>query len=131
MQWRDVARGNLLIPLDCLANNRGTTFPSRQNIDSTILTKSCMMFCINWYEGWNLQTTKYPRLWRRVTPEVTAAKQAEKYNIKGWNACSRSFNVNVLIKEGMFFSGKGKRFYENKGAFLGWNQCFSGIFKFW
>ena len=59
-----------------------------------------------------LQSTKYTWLWRRVTPEVTglpsllpplaAAKQAEDYNILSWNTCSRSSNVSVLIKEGVF-----------------------------
>ena len=59
-----------------------------------------------------LQSTKYARLWRWVTPEVTglpsllppaaAAKQAEDYKILSWNTCSRLSNVSVLIKEGVF-----------------------------
>ena len=59
-----------------------------------------------------LQSTKYTRLWRRVTPEVTglpnllpplaAAKHAEDYKILSQNTFSRSSNVSVLIKEGVF-----------------------------
>ena len=59
-----------------------------------------------------LQATKYTRIWRRVTPEVTgipsllpplgAAKQAEDYKILSYNTYSRSSNVSVLIKEGVF-----------------------------
>ena len=34
------------------------------------------------------------------------------------NSCSRSSNIRVLIKEGVFFIGKCKRFSKNNGAFL-------------
>ena len=35
--------------------------------------------------------------------ESAAAKQAEDYTILSSNTCSRSSNVSVLIKEGVFF----------------------------
>ena len=35
------------------------------------------------------------------------------------NACSRSSNVSVLIKEGVFFYWKKSAFFENKCAFWG------------
>ena len=68
-----------------------------------------------------LKSTKYTRLWGRVTPEMTrlpsllpplaAAKHAEDYNILSLNTCSRSSNVSVLIKEGVFISWKKSAFY--------------------
>ena len=34
--------------------------------------------------------------------ELAAAKQAEDYKIESQNMCSRSSNVSVLLKEGVF-----------------------------
>ena len=42
----------------------------------------------------------------------------------------RSSNVSVLIKEGVFFTGKNVSVSENKGPFLACNHYFRGIFKF-
>ena len=68
-----------------------------------------------------LQSTKYTRLWRRVTAEVTglpsllpplaAAKQAEDCKIESQNTCSRSSNVSVLLKEGVFIWWEKSAFY--------------------
>ena len=44
--------------------------------------------------------------------ESAAAKQAENYNIKSLNACSRSSNVSALIKEGVFIYWKKSAFFE-------------------
>ena len=35
-------------------------------------------------------------------PPLAAAKQAEDYTILSLNTCSRSSNVSVLVKEGVF-----------------------------
>ena len=37
-----------------------------------------------------------------LLPPLAAAKQAEDYKILSYNTCSRSSNVSVLIKEGVF-----------------------------
>ena len=93
------------------------------------------------YEVWGvlkkLQSTKFPRLWRRVTPEVTGLPSLLPLNrqtiitSKVKIACSRSSNVSVLVEEGVFFYWKKSAFFLNKGAFLAWNQCITGIFNFW
>ena len=44
--------------------------------------------------------------------------------------CSRSSNVSVLIKEGVFFYWKKSALFENKGAFLARNQCFRVFLNF-
>ena len=86
-------------------------------------------FFVPRYEVWGmkipLQSTNYTRLWCGMTPEVTgfpnllpllpaataAAKQAENYNIKRYNACSRSSNVSVVIKEERCFLLKKVSFF--------------------
>ena len=49
--------------------------------------------------------------------ESAAAKQAENYNIKSLNACSRSSYVSVLIQEGVFFTGKSQIFLKIRVLF--------------
>ena len=86
-----------------------------------------------------LQSTKYTRLWRRVTPEVTgfpsllpplaAAEQAEDYKILSSNTCSRSSNVSIVlycmfidctldVQNQCFDKRRGLYLLEKKSAFL-------------
>ena len=71
-----------------------------------------MYFFVPRYEVLGSKSPYNPRNIRRVTAEVTglpsllpplaAAKQAEDYKIESQNTCSRSSNVSVLLKEGVF-----------------------------
>ena len=75
-----------------------------------------------------LQSTKYWRLWHRVTPDVTGLpsmlplllllnrQRIIKYKVK-IRVPVHPMSVS-WIKEGAFFTRKSQRFFGNKGAFL-------------
>ena len=68
-------------------------------------------FFVPRYEVWGSNPLTIHKIYAALTPsdcrsdwasEFAAAKQAEDYKIESQNTCSRSSNVSVLLKEGVF-----------------------------
>ena len=52
----------------------------------------------------------FPVCCRHLLPPLADAKQAEDYQIESQNTCTRSSNVSVLLKEGVFIKWKKTAF---------------------